>query len=466
MPRKSTVSLDALIPLGAPRLAQLVLDETETNPAFKKRISAALASTQGPDAVARVIDRRLAALERARSQVAYEKERAFAEDLGATVDTILKELAPLNSFSAIERLLRFVGTNETVFGRIDDSGGRIQAVYWRAAEAIPGLVEKLPPEDRALMPDRLQHSISQDGHGLGRAIAIEVIPLLPAASLAAWDQALCDASGGNEEFLKIRQAIADARGDLETYLALEQRLPVWQQDPLAVAERLLAVRRLDEALQWVRRERKGGLVVMNYSDIADGRVTRPHDLKRVRLEARILEAMQNRPAAQDLRWKSFETTLDANILREHIGKLDDFEEFDELDKAFATAAASSQVYTALAFFIAWPRIDLAAKLVLEKSAIWDGRHYDMLGDAAEVLEEDFPLAATLLYRVLLNDILTRAKSPAYGAGARHLVRLGALAARVSAYGKMEDHVAYVQKLRIAHGRKTGFWSVVAGKNRS
>jgi hypothetical protein len=34
--------------------------------------------------------------------------------------------------------------------------------------------------------------------------------------------------------------------------------------------------------------------------------------------------------------------------------------------------------------------------------------------AAETLEPDHPLAATILYRALLDDILNRARSPAYG----------------------------------------------------
>lgn len=35
MTRKSTVSLDTVVPLGAEKLAQLILDEVESNPAFR-----------------------------------------------------------------------------------------------------------------------------------------------------------------------------------------------------------------------------------------------------------------------------------------------------------------------------------------------------------------------------------------------------------------------------------------------
>ena len=91
-----------------------------------------------------------------------------------------------------------------------------------------------------------------------------------------------------------------------------------------------------------------------------------------------------------------------------------------LDKAFAHAIAFEQKYRALAFFLNSPRLDLTAKLVLDRRAEWEGRHYEALLAAAETLEADHPVAATILYRALLDDILNRARSPAYGHAARYL----------------------------------------------
>lgn len=465
MAHKSAVSVDALILLGVDKLAQVILDEAATNAPFRKRVTAALAGIKGPDAVAKLIDRRLAALERARAMVAWEKERAFAEDLAATVEAIIKELGPLSPAHAVERLLRFVDSHGRVFERIDDSNGRIQGVYWQASEAIPDFAGKLSPDELARLPERLLASLARDTHGLAHKIAIAVAPLLPEPVLAAWD-AMLQTRDDAEGFVEIRQAIADACGDLDGFLALELRRPEWRQEPLKAAERLLAANRLDEALLWVRREKKGVFPSATESDIADDLINRVHDLERVRLEARVLEAMKDRPAAQALRWGAFEATLNTDILRDYIRKLDDFIEDEELNRAFAVAAASPRPHTALAFFIAWPRLDLAAQLVLEKRAFWDGHQYGVLGDAVAALEEGFPLAATVLYRVLLNDILARAKSQAYGHGARYLVKLEELARRLPDDTGMENHATYFLGIKKAHGRKVGFWSAVAGKIRT
>jgi hypothetical protein len=462
MTRKAALSLDGLVALGAEKLAELILEEVEDNLAFAKRIKAALAGAQGIDAIASLIDRRLAALERARAMVDREKERAFAADLDATVDAIAGELGPRSPFQAVQRLLRFLDTHAHVFERIDDSGGRIQAVYWQASEAVPDLVQKLPLDERDWLPDRLLASLAKDTHGLARDVSIAVAPLLPAPVLAAWDDALRLSENKDSAILDVRQAIADARGDLDGYLALEARRPGWRQNPLAAAERLFAAGRLDEALAWVRREKQGGLAIATESDIADGRIRRFHDLEKVKLEARILEAKQNRQAAQALRWAAFETTLNADLLREYLRKLEDFIEYEEQERAFAVATASAHSYAALSFFLAWSRLDLAAKLVLDKRDVWDGSHYGALTNAAVALEPDFPVAATLIYRVLLDNILARAKSQAYGHGARHLARLTALAADVPEDGDLETHAAYLARIRQLHGRKAGFWSQVGG----
>jgi hypothetical protein len=183
-------------------------------------------------------------------------------------------------------------------------------------------------------------------------------------------------------------------------------------------------------------------------------------LQRVALEARILEARGDRAAAQALRWSTFEKTLDVETLRAYVAGLDDFQEFDELDRAFAVAESSPQAYSALALFLAWPRLDRAARLVVARRMRWEGRHYGVLAEAASLLEADYPLAATVLYRALLDDILVRGHSAAYSHGARYLAKLGDIAKSVAGDNGLEDHATYLLALKKAHGRKYGFWSLV------
>jgi len=139
MAARATLTKEALLALGAERLARLVLDEAGHNGPFKKMVAAALAGAKGPDAVAAIVDRRLAALERARGFIGWEMRRAFATDLKATLATIVGELGGADPAAAVDRIVRFLASAERVFDRVDDSSGSVQAMFHDAAAAVPAL---------------------------------------------------------------------------------------------------------------------------------------------------------------------------------------------------------------------------------------------------------------------------------------------------------------------------------------
>ncbi len=144
MARKSALTTDKLKDLGTDKLAQLVLDEADRNAGFRRQVKAALAGKSGPEAIAKLIDRRLFWLARAKSFIEWDKARAVADDLRSMTDTITSELSPAAPALAIDRLLRFIATHEQVFERVDDSSGRVQDVYYQAIHATGDLAPNLP----------------------------------------------------------------------------------------------------------------------------------------------------------------------------------------------------------------------------------------------------------------------------------------------------------------------------------
>jgi hypothetical protein len=364
---------------------------------------------------AAVIDRRLTALERARGIIAWEKQRAFVGDLTATLTTITDELGAADPVAAVERILRFLAGAEGVFERVDDSSGHVQAGYWAAAEALPGLAERLADNEKAQLPERLLPLLAADSYGLVERVAHALVPLLPADARDRFDAALASAvqeigpagdgardwtrRGRRDRLIRARQAIADQRGDVDAFVALEQERGSARPDSRGIAERLLVAGRAAEALDWVRRPARPGLRVMSGKDLGDGSSGSDlSDRNRIQLEVRILEALGDHEAAQGLRLQTFETTLDAALLRDYLAHLPDFAEFEVLDRAFAHATNHPHRYAALAFLLAWPRLDLAARLVQEHRGAWDGRHYGALVPTAEALESGHPAAAAVLYR--------------------------------------------------------------------
>jgi len=478
MKRRAALTSENLIALGAERLAKIVLDEAGRNSPFKKLIAAALAGVEGPKAVAAIVDRRLAGLERARGFIDWEKRKAFAADLRGTLTTITDELGAADPGAAANRLVRFLSCAEAVFKRVDDSSGHIQTIFHDGADALPDLVAKTPEDDRMELVERLVPLLAVDDYGLIDAAVHGAIPRLSIVSLAEVDGRIASAIGESgpsqggalrdrkrlgrrDRLVRARQAIADAKGDVDAFIALGRERPEGRQDPMAIASRLLTAGRPAEALDWVRRPARRGMRDMTTADLADDFAgTDLSDRDRVRLEIRILVALGRKNEAQDLRWRTFEAALDVEMLRDYVAHLGDFEEFDALERAFAYAVANPDQNHALGFFLEWPRLDLAARLVLGRCDTWAGQHYGLLLPAAEALEHDHPVAATILYRALLDDILTRARSQAYGHAARYLAKLDDLDTTDLAAKGLSGHEAYRAGLRRSHGRKTGFWSLV------
>ena len=117
--------------------------------------------------------------------------------------------------------------------------------------------------------------------------------------------------------------------------------------------------------------------------------------------------------------------------------------------------------TALHFLHTWPEHRDAARLVLARQAEINGNLYFLLDPAARWLEGAHPLAATLLRRAMIEDTLGGAKSKRYRHAVRHLAECQSLASLISDYGQFETHAGFVARLRAGHGRKAGFWTLVA-----
>ena len=469
MPRTPPpLSIEKLTELPAEKLAQLVLNETELNAGFRRQVEAALTAKSGPEGVAKLIDQRLSGLECAQSFIEWDKSCAFCDDLQRLTNTIEAELAPLALDMAMDRILRFIATHESVDERVDDTLGDVQYVYNLAVTAAGKLAPQLSDTEAVLLPDKIMAQLRNSPYSyllkLTKAVALH----LPQPTLAQWDADLSAAIEAHEaaetkpssdpwqnslpsKWSEMRQSIALAQGDIDLMITLESAKTPHMQDVCGMAEHLLKAGRADEALEWVR---KPGSSVKGQDMALSPR--------KVQLETRILEALNDRSAAQALRWQCFETWLSANILRDYLKNLPDFDDIEAETRALQLGLSHPVPETALQFHLDWPRLDLAAQVVIQHHAHWGGYSWYNLTKVAAILEHEHPAAATILYRALLDHILNRAQTKAYGNGAKHLEKLTELAKAADPLlpqGVM-SHEVYLLELHVTHGRKYSFWKQV------
>ena len=85
------------------------------------------------------------------------------------------------------------------------------------------------------------------------------------------------------------------------------------------------------------------------------------------------------------------------------------------------------------FFAELKEGEIAAQIILAEPTAFRGENYSALLSLARSLEQGQPLAASIVYRALLESILDRAQSKAYPHAARYLHRLGTLAKKIRAW---------------------------------
>ena len=404
MASKLTLNAHNLTALGAPQLAELLLELSRGDAAAKRRLRLALAAAQGVDDAAREVRKRLASIERATTVVDSRRRPALVADLEAQRQAILGPIAEGNPRLALDLLWRFLDLAEGVLDRCYDSRGTVWAVFTAAVEDLPAVVAAAAPEPMALA-EQVAECVVANGYG-------QFDRLIPLLAEALGEQGLdrlkqdclaLGASPGHPALL----AIADARGDVDDFIAQFQHNDLgWPPVASQVAQRLLAAGRAEEALTMLNRA----------ATTARARWSPDWENRRIQ----VLEALDRHQEAQQCRWEAFERVLSISHLRDYLKRLPDFEDTEAEERALDAVEASPDALEALSFLIAWPALSRAAHYVIRHWDQWDGEAFEVLGPAAERLSGNHPLAAVLLLRSMVVFALSMGRRTRYRYAAEHL----------------------------------------------
>lgn len=470
---KTPLNKKNLEALGADRLADLLLEVVVGNAALQRRVRMELSADQGPDEVARDIRKRFAALRRATGHLDYKRRRALAKELADIIALIGSRIAPIAPNEAFDLLWAFLHLASGVHERTDDSNGAISAIFSAAMDAIADLAPQmtyLPQTLAGIVFDALQ----DNGYGaFDRAISALVTALgsegldhlktlADSAQNAPLSQEILDRynyvdgrharhalalEARNRTANHVLQAVADLQGDVDAYMARysAEQLTFHTIAP-GVAKRLIVAGRADAALAIVEAARAR----------QDGRGWQgTPDLDQAYLAC--LEALGRGQEAQAFLWQDFSAHLNADSLRRHLKSLSDFDDIEAEDSAKAIALAHPDLGAALRFFLEWPDLGNAAKLIETRADALDGNAYYDLTPAAETLAANHPLAATLVLRAMISETLASARSKRYAYAAQHLLQCAALSPAIADFLGHADHAEFVGNLRMAYPRNSGFW---------
>ncbi len=477
MPSAKSLTAKTLEALGAPRLAELLIDIAAADPVMRRRLRLVLAGEAGGGEAAREVQKRLATLAKARSFVEWNKVKTLADDLAAQHRAIVDIVAKTDPREALDLLWRFMELVDPIMQRCDDGHGRLADVFRAAANDLAplALAAEVDPGELAR---NVFGAVRNNGYGQFDGLIANMADALGATGLAAlkqrflaWEQeALVRPAQGERRVIgygsggplyaddlearhrdwtvksALRQ-IADLEGDVDGFIA--QYAAETRQVPaiaVEIAGRLLKAGRTVEAWQAIEAADPKRLGAGAF------------DWQQVRIEA--LEALGRAEEAQAFRWSCFAAALEARHLRAYLKRLPDFDDVEAEDRAMSLALKFPEVHRALEFLVTWPALDRASDLVLARFSQLNGDLYEVLSPAGEALETRYPLASTLVRRAMIDFTLTAARAKRYPHAARHLAECEALARRIDDFGPHPTHADYRRGLRVEHGRKTGFWQSV------
>jgi len=458
--RSRALSVDTLEQLGARQLAELLMTQAQSDPAFARSLRLVLAGTDGAGHLAAEVEKRLRTIQRSRGFIEWDKVRPLVRELEGLRETIAGPLAQADPRAAAAQMRLLLELAEGVFERSDDSSGSLGDVFREAGADLGRLWALLPGRDPVSLAAELLALLDADdysttvgllaasGPALGPDGRAELRRLLQArlASLPG------GGGRGRDDFedqcgrfmvsLRLRE-LSDLEGDVDAYIAATEAGGRSENFAGDIAERLIACGRPAEALEWLDRA-----------------AVRHDEGRQIELRLAALDALGRKANAQDLRWTTFQRFLSTEHLRGYLRGLPDFDDVEAEEQAITHALAHPDRDLALTFLVAWPNLKAADQLVRDHHDELDGRQYFRLRPAAESLAEKYPAAATLLYRALAEDVLRRASSRQYQYAVRDVKACAGLAAFLPNEVSLETHEAFMARLRREHPRKTGFWSLL------
>ncbi|HJQ58589.1 MAG TPA: hypothetical protein VJ890_16890 [Vineibacter sp.] len=462
---RTNITQASLERLGAPRLAEILAEQSRLDAGLRETLTRALAQAASPPDYARYIERRVRALAKAARVGDATGTNARLRELDQLRGGAVGAVAAHDRMAALDLLRQMAELSPTIAKTFVPVSKQVED--WQAAVlgSLAQLCQAAGPDGLEVTVDAVatccarytstprvvvgHFTIALGDSGLERLrdrLQADLASLPAEVAGGRWGVAgdRHFDSGNQAWFLRLRLGeIADLRGDVDGFIALQLAQPRKQVDVRAIVERLLRAGRGAEALAWLDDARYQNRLIDTASE---------------RLAA--LEAAGRASEAQALRWQRFERQLDRAALKAHLERLPDFEDFEAERRAMTLVLGHKSATEALAFLLAWPNLDAAAQLIEGRWHEFGPTPPESLLSAAEALHSRHPRAAVLAARLAVDGVLRRGLQRLFERAARILADYASLEPPLEP--NHESNAAFVEQLRQTFPRQWEFWRVYDG----
>ncbi len=399
---------------------------------------------------------RMAALKRAKTFVDWRGGNGFAREL----EDLLADLKAGVGDPRLgcELVAAFYETDLAVLERCDDSGGEVGMVYdFTAKELFVHYARQCP--DKEWLAELVLKLNEHDGYGVRDGLLACAGEYLPEANvramIALFQERAATDDQKNGHWLSLATPLARKIKDAPLFEKLMLAYSAMRDRPSGAIPNV----HLCTEIARVYAECGDAPAALSWLECIPADETF-YQGERDRLLLTIYGMLGDKAKQAEVAWRIFEGHRSAQTL----GTL--LEQIGAEQREAVIAAAADKILQNkrlklddAGFLFAVERLDDAERYLLGHVEQLNGEDYHTLPQFARELEAaKRPLAASMIYRALINSILWRAQSKAYQYGARYWRRLEELAAIISDWRGFTPHAEYAGTVREAHSRKASFWA--------
>lgn len=437
----------SLVKLGADELANALLELAGRHKSASEMVARLLSDPR--ENLAR-FRKKLDALSNMGGFIDYDDTKSFATEL----ESLLCDLKAgvKDPKNGLELISSFFEKDADILESCEDSYGDIQDVFTcQAYELFWHFAAQC--DDYDLVADCLLKLMEMDNFGVRRGLfdVPETAPraIVDVLKTKLWEQVQSSSNQAHRKqgILDIQRVARKVR-DAELYekcsWLLNQEIP--EEEKCKIAEVYLEAGDAATALEWMERIPKGKAKneCWDYGT----------------LMFKIHQRLGNSKEASRLALKEFRQYRSSDSFEKLLSVLgeDQRERITDEETVIIHRSRGFSPEDA-AFLVENERLRDVEEYVLKRAHYLDGNHYySLVPIAVALLADGRFIAATLVYRALLDSILSRAQSRAYHHGADYLEALESMSTKIRRWDGIAPHEEYISALRISHGRKYGFWN--------
>jgi len=399
---------------------------------------------------------RVAGHRRRRAFIPAGNAKELADDLLDILDLLDDNLDPR---TGVELMAAFYRAQTAIFNACDDSYGWVGAVFRDdAREKFIAYASRCA--DKTWLVNLVFKLTEEPNDSIRDAVLQGAARYLPAPDLRAlaereWNAAsVIPIAGfhekwGRQHHLILIETIATELNDPVLYeracRALDVRLGT--ASCIHIAQAWLRAGDAATALQWIKRIEPGDHFMED---------------ERERVLCAVYEQLGHRDELVALVWRRFRKSKSIHTLDALLGVIGEEGRAGAVKEALADIQRDTRFNVGDVLFLAQAgRIRDAAEVVIQRRAHVDGHDYsNLLPRAKEFESAGEPLAATVIYRALIDSILARSISKLYPYSVRYLKRLDGLAPQVADWRGVATHEEYWRELRERHRLKSSLWKLI------